>query len=63
VSILQILGGVLKSCRVLKNGTPIYDDCNAKLGYSKKAAQAGISDAVLYNILYAVPPMGGYTSE
>ncbi|KRT80200.1 hypothetical protein AMK59_8391, partial [Oryctes borbonicus] len=41
----------------LKDGTPIYDEDNNKLGLSKRAAQEGISQVILSRIGMAAPGM------
>ncbi|RZC34904.1 sideroflexin-3 [Asbolus verrucosus] len=47
----------LMRAQELKNGTPVYDECNNKLGYSKNAAQAGISQVIFSRIFMATPGM------
>nr|CAI5821688.1 unnamed protein product [Callosobruchus analis] len=47
----------LMRAQELKHGTPIYDDKNNKLGYSKAAAQNGIAQVVLSRICMALPGM------
>lgn len=44
--------------RELKVGTPIYDEQNNKLGYSKAAAQSGISQVIFSRVCMALPGMG-----
>ncbi|CAH0555418.1 unnamed protein product [Brassicogethes aeneus] len=41
----------------LKMGTPIFDENNNKLGYSKVAAQSGISQVIFSRIFMAMPGM------
>lgn len=42
----------------LQEGTPVYDENNNKLGYSKKAAQSGIGQVIFSRICMATPGMG-----
>ncbi|EFA10705.1 sideroflexin-1-3 [Tribolium castaneum] len=57
VAAAHCVGTPLLKAQILKNGTPIYDDCHNKLGYSKNAAYASISDSIMNKIFIAVPPM------
>lgn len=41
----------------LRHGTPVFDDHNNKLGYSKVAAQNGIGQVILSRIFMALPGM------
>ncbi|XP_019871709.1 sideroflexin-1-3 isoform X2 [Aethina tumida] len=41
----------------LKSGTPVYDEYNNKLGYSRVAAQSGISQVIVSRICMAMPGM------
>lgn len=49
--------------RELKVGTPVYDDKNNKVGYSKAAAQQGIGQVILSRICMAVPGMSKFLIE
>ncbi|XP_028130133.1 sideroflexin-3 isoform X2 [Diabrotica virgifera virgifera] len=41
----------------LRQGTPVYDENNNKLGYSKRAAQSGIAQVVFSRVCMALPGM------
>ncbi|EFA09771.1 sideroflexin-3 [Tribolium castaneum] len=41
----------------LQEGTPVYDQNNNKLGYSKKAAQSGIGQVIFSRVCMATPGM------
>ncbi|KAG5871858.1 hypothetical protein JTB14_006927 [Gonioctena quinquepunctata] len=43
--------------RELRLGTPVYDEQNNKLGYSKVAAQSGIGQVIFSRICMALPGM------
>lgn len=46
------------SFRELKYGTPVFDANGNKLGYSRIAAQYGISQVILSRMAMALPGMG-----
>ncbi|KAJ8964863.1 hypothetical protein NQ314_004582, partial [Rhamnusium bicolor] len=41
----------------LRHGTPVFDERNNKLGYSRTAAQSGIGQVILSRIFMALPGM------
>lgn len=47
--------------RELKCGTAIYNSENNKIGYSKAAAQKGISQVIISRVFMAIPGMCEYT--
>lgn len=47
----------LMRAQELKHGTPVFDEHNNKLGYSKTAAQSGIGQVILSRICMALPGM------
>lgn len=49
--------------RELKYGTPVFDANGNKLGYSRVAAQYGISQVILSRMAMALPGMGKWKSH